>query len=335
VKSFKVAERETKWGKPEFAYTDKAPYQHKVYRFEVPLKELGVDQVEKSKTLLLAFSAYGTAYPTYSSLNPVISYDPVTDLYLLVYEYTIDSVGSTQIRGQVIDAIGTVVTPDFLIFHDPPGNYTPAIEYDSANQLFLLVWEHYPGVGGDSDIYGIRIKVDPAGVVTLGSQFTANCDDEAMYGDQTNPAIAYDSVNENFFVVWEDSRYSGTTGVDIYGQTVQGCNPWGSPPCASRCDKVGTEELDKIISASPDNQTNPFIASDSNYGEYLVVWEDYEVHPDVGQLNVPWILGLYLDANGNPIYGGGNYFPVTDVPRVTGNPGEVVDSVQTNPVVKL
>ncbi len=335
LRAFKASESERKWGQPDFTYTDKAKYQHKVYRFEIPLNELDVKPVDEGKEILLAFSAYGTAYPMMGSfLNPAISYDPVTDLYLLVYEYAIDAVGSTQIRGQVIDATGTVVTPDFLIFHDPSGNYTPGIEYDSANQLFLLVWEHYPGVGGDSDIYGIRIRVNAGGVVTLGGQFTVNCDDEAMYGDQTNPAIAYDSVNGNFFVVWEDSRDSGATGVDIYGQTVQGCDPFTGPPCAPRCTKIDYEELDKIISNSLDDQMRPSIACDSNDGEYLVVWEDYEDHPDVNQQNHPWILGLYLDANGDPIYGG-NYFPVTDVPHVphvSGDPG-TVDSEQYHPKV--
>jgi hypothetical protein len=324
LKAFRAAEHETKWGNPEFIYNDKAAYQHKVYNFSIPLKELNVKEAESR--LLLAFSAYGTAYPSGSHLNPAIAHDPATDLYLIVYEQTLDMGGGTNLHGRVINAYGSELTPDFQFLHSPVGNYNPVVEYDSANQLFLVVWEHYEGIGGESDIYGIPIRVDASGIVSLGSQFIVNCD-RTGYGDQINPAIEYDSVNGKFLVVWEDNRTSGTTGWDIYGQTVQGCS-FPGPPCATRC--IGTGELDKIISDSSYDQTNPSVAFDSNEEEFLVVWEDYDDHTEVSQNFYPWILGQYLDANGDPIYGGN--FPVSDVPYVTGNPGEQVDSEQHHPV---
>ncbi len=61
VKEFKVSVPETKWGAPYFTYTDKVAYQHKVYDFTIPLKEIGVQDVQKDEKLLLAFAAYGTA----------------------------------------------------------------------------------------------------------------------------------------------------------------------------------------------------------------------------------------------------------------------------------
>lgn len=59
IKDFKVSTVDTKYGRAYFTYTDKAPYQHKLYDFVIPLKELGT----KSKELKLAFAAYGTAAP--------------------------------------------------------------------------------------------------------------------------------------------------------------------------------------------------------------------------------------------------------------------------------
>ena len=61
VKEFKVSESETRWGKPDFQYTDKVAYEHKVYDFKIPLKEIGIKDPGTEKELLLAFSAYGTA----------------------------------------------------------------------------------------------------------------------------------------------------------------------------------------------------------------------------------------------------------------------------------
>ena len=61
LKEFKVSVPETKWGKPSFTYTDKVPYQHKVYEFKIPLKELEIQEVDKPQEIQLAFAAYGTA----------------------------------------------------------------------------------------------------------------------------------------------------------------------------------------------------------------------------------------------------------------------------------
>jgi len=65
LKEFKVSEVNTRWGKPEFTYTDKAAYQHKVYDFAIPLKTLGFDQPTDGEKIYLAFAAYGTATPAY------------------------------------------------------------------------------------------------------------------------------------------------------------------------------------------------------------------------------------------------------------------------------
>ena len=61
--SFKVSELLRKWGDPAFVYTDKVPYQHKLYHFKVPFTAIGLKQPKAGRNLQLAFSAYGTAFP--------------------------------------------------------------------------------------------------------------------------------------------------------------------------------------------------------------------------------------------------------------------------------
>lgn len=63
IRDFKVSVPETKWGRPDFTYTDKVAYQHKVYDFAIPLEEIGVKDLDTQRELLLAFAAYGTAGP--------------------------------------------------------------------------------------------------------------------------------------------------------------------------------------------------------------------------------------------------------------------------------
>ncbi|WP_438348168.1 S-layer homology domain-containing protein [Paenibacillus sp. FA6] len=59
AKEFKASVSDTAWGQPFFTYTDKVSYEHKVYEYKIPLKnlEIAADQTE----LQLGFAAYGTA----------------------------------------------------------------------------------------------------------------------------------------------------------------------------------------------------------------------------------------------------------------------------------
>jgi hypothetical protein len=73
LKEFKVSVVDTHWGRPAFTYTNKVGYQHKVYEFKVPFKELLKGSMKSAGELQLAFSAYGTA----SASRPIIYCDGV------------------------------------------------------------------------------------------------------------------------------------------------------------------------------------------------------------------------------------------------------------------
>jgi len=64
IREFKVSVPETRWGNASFTYTDKVSYQHKVYDFAIPLKEIGITDAGKADKITLAFAAYGTAAPS-------------------------------------------------------------------------------------------------------------------------------------------------------------------------------------------------------------------------------------------------------------------------------
>jgi hypothetical protein len=106
------------------------------------------------------------------------------------------------------------------------------------------------------------------GQQSVSAVFTVNCDDEEEYGNQSRPAIAYDSTNGHFFVAWEDDRDYGTSGIDIYGQVVAGCDPFIGP-CETRCFKLIGSEIDEPISTSIDDEMEPAIAYDSRKREVL------------------------------------------------------------------
>ena len=64
-REFRVAEDETRWGRPSFVRTDRAGYRHKLYAFAIPFAQLGAGSAKDAGDLKLAFAAYGTAAVTW------------------------------------------------------------------------------------------------------------------------------------------------------------------------------------------------------------------------------------------------------------------------------
>lgn len=68
IKEYKMSMKEKTWGTPAFTYTDKVSYQHKVYDFAIPLKEIDIKDAKNADEIKLAFAAYGTAVPATTCL---------------------------------------------------------------------------------------------------------------------------------------------------------------------------------------------------------------------------------------------------------------------------
>jgi hypothetical protein len=249
LREFKVSVPETRWGSPNFTYTDNVAYQHKVYDFTIPLEELGVKDVKEEKELLLAFAAYGTAAP------PDIDYSPENNRYLVVYDM------SGDIYGKFVDAKGFNYGSDFVICDDPNSQWEASVAYDSVNKKYLVVWQDYRNSGTPdqgSDIYGQLVKADGG---FDGGNFVIS---DASH-NQYSPSVAYDSVNHRYLVAWVDDRTSGTTGLDIYGQVI---NADGTP-------YYTTSTKDNfVISSATAGQFQPSVAYASANQKYIVVWAD-------------------------------------------------------------
>jgi hypothetical protein len=226
--------------------------------------------------------------------EPAIAYDTANDLYLSVYSrYT---TGVTQIWGQVVNAAGQKVNAPFIIYHHPTMNSNPTLAYDSINGVFFVVWEHY--ALPDADIYGKYVKLNSDGSVSIRSDqynydFQVNCDD---LGNKSFPTIAYDSAGHNFLVVWDDDRYFGASGVDLYSQTVPGYDFSGGGPLPVRCFGILGVDKDKIVSNAAGDQRISAIANDSVNGRFMVAWLDTRA----GKLT-PGVYGRILDSNGTPV----------------------------------
>jgi hypothetical protein len=272
IKAFKVTENQNRWGRALFTYTDKVAYEHKVYEFKIPFRELGSVKNQEGQELLLAFDGYGTAAAS-GEQEPAVAYDSVHHRYLVVYaKYSVGPPDNFDIYGKIYRSDGTVYKDEFLITPSP--NYYqqyPAAAFDSVNQRFLVVWAD--GRGGAVtgwDIYGQWINAE--GTID-GSNFPI-C---TAGNTQTKPAVAFDDQNQRFLIVWQDGRIFFNN--DIFGRILK---TDGSSLTA-----------DFQIGGSLLNQSSPAVAFDRTNQRYLIVWDE---GPLMGTTD---IYGRLVEADGN------------------------------------
>ena len=123
----------------------------------------------------------------------------------------------------------------------------PAVAYNSRDKQYLVVWQDFRH--GNWDIYGQLVSAagDP-----LGSNFAIS----DILKDQRLPAVAYNSQDNVYLVVWQDNRDGDW---DIYGRRVQ---------------SDGGMHGDFAISKAAGSQQAPVVAYNGQNNEYLVAWQD-------------------------------------------------------------
>ena len=132
LKEFRVSQSSTVWGRPDFTYTDKVPYQHKVYSFEIPLKEIGIERTKKE--IQLAFAAYGTAAPGNTATG--MAYDPENNRHLAVF---MTGGGSSVIFGQFMDCSGSPIGSAFPISSKARYEFLP-LQSHMIRQTMCISW---------------------------------------------------------------------------------------------------------------------------------------------------------------------------------------------------
>ncbi|MGB9005563.1 MAG: hypothetical protein WCB96_07560, partial [Candidatus Aminicenantales bacterium] len=169
-----------------------------------------------------------------------------------------------DINGNEIEVAGV---EEFNICDAPNSKVFPDVAYDTLHQCFLVVWEDARSGGTAPDIYGQLVRPDGE---LIGDNFPIKAD--SPY--EQRPAVANDSLNHQFLVVWEDSR-EFANGTDICGQLVSGEGEL-LPPAAIKARALSTANgvTDFVISDALENQLCPDVAYDDQANAYLVVFSE-------------------------------------------------------------
>ena len=184
-----------------------------------------------------------------------VAFDTTNSNFLVVWRDGRNTLTTGEdIYGQILSADGFLSGGNFAISNAAGNQVAPSVAFDSVNQRFLVTWEdgRTEGTTGQ-DIYGQLVNAN-------GSPSGANFFVSTAAGNQVAPSVAFDTIRQLFFVVWEDSRNVLTAGDDIYGQLV---NADGS--------LFGN---DVAVSDASADQVAPSVAYSTVTQRFLVVWQD-------------------------------------------------------------
>ena len=217
---------------------------------------------------------------------PSVAYDSINGRFLVVWRDFRNGTDN-NIHGQLVNAsdgslFNTGSNTNFVVSNAANSQNDPSVAYDSANGMFLVVWEDFRN-GTDNNIHGQLVNGTDGSL--FGPPSTQNFAISDVTNSQFNPSVVFDSANGRFLVAWQDNRGADN---DIYGQLVNGTD-------GSLFGPPSTQNF--TISDAPGNQTSPTAAYDSTNGRFLVAW-----HVFIGGTNND-IYGQLVNGTDGSLFG--------------------------------
>jgi hypothetical protein len=220
----------------------------------------------------------------YDAYHPAVAYNSAGNEYLVVWEGE-DNTGPLvqeefEIFGQRVSATGAEIGTDLRLSDmGPDGNvnydaWDPAVAYDSVDNEYLVVWAGDDDTGGltydEDEIFGQRVNAATGAEIGTDLRLSDMGPDGSRYYDARDPAVAYNSANNEYLVVWASDDDTGALvdeECEIFGQRVE----------ADTGAEIGANDF-RLSDIGPDGDAtydarNPAVAYVSADNEYLVVWE--------------------------------------------------------------
>jgi hypothetical protein len=223
--------------------------------------------------------------------EPVVAYNMVRDEYLVVWEdYNASDIA---LYGQLVGSDGLQVGSRIQIMNCNTYTCThPAVAYSPVLDQYLVVFtqDSKPSLPPYHEYNLIARMVDGDG--TLGQAFNV----DAAAPEQTwRPAVAYNSQDDEFLVVWEiEHGPYGSPGLrsDIYARRVYSDASLGRQVTDKRCVVTG----DPGSGGDGRNRVEPAVAYHEGHNQYLIAYTR-EGAPDLD------VLGKLAAANLDGVFG--------------------------------
>jgi len=195
-------------------------------------------------------------WETVTSTFSTSSYD---DGFNHIYSLFNNEVCLASIQSRKIDSSST-------------NSYYPSLSFDPITKRFIVVWEDTRvdenNKSGNTKIYG-QLLFSGGGLYKnnflisyMDTDGDGVQDNNVKNSNQSKPYVTYDSVNQRFFVIWQDGRNGdiSSENLDIFGQYV---------------DLEGSRRGNNYtVSVASGNQLVPTIAYNNESNQFLAVWKD-------------------------------------------------------------
>jgi hypothetical protein len=217
---------------------------------------------------------------SYEARDPAIAYNGTDNEYLVVWQGEDDTwplvMNEFEIFGQRVQAdTGSLVGTDIRLSDMGTDGLTAygasnsAVAYNGADNEYLVVWVGDDMVDNEREVFGQRVNADGTEIGTNDFRLSDMGPDGDIFHSAFNPAVAYNSTNSEYLVVWwgdDDTGGLVNNEYEIFGQRL---NADGT--------EVDTNDF-RLSDMGPDGDTayaarNPAAAYNSTNSEYLVVWQ--------------------------------------------------------------
>ena len=222
----------------------------------------------------------------FGASNPAVAWNEAENEYLVVWRGD-DDTGALvddefEIYGQLLDgATGNEIGTDFRISDAGTDGNTnffssdPAVVWNVTDNEYLVVWSSNDGAApwiNGEEIFGQRINAAAAEVGVNDFRISDMGPDGAIaLYRATDPAVAWNAMDNEYLVVWRGDDDTGLLVDDeyeIYGQRIN----------AATGGEVGTNDFRISDMGMMDNDTDfgatmPAVAWNATDNEYLVVWQ--------------------------------------------------------------
>ncbi len=258
----------------------------------------------------------------FDALAPRIAYNANTDEWIVVWEADDDHSGlvngESEAYAQWIDSTGALVENGNTRLSDMGevdgstayNAFSVAVASAGRNGSFV-VWQgddDFTGILSDDEyeIYGQRVSTNNVEVGTNDERLSDMGPDGDEHFDANTPAIAYNSVNNEYLIVWsgDDLGVGLADGeFEIVGQRID----------ASTGAEIGADDF-RISDMGPNGDSlfdavNPAVAYNAVNNEYLVVWQGEDDSLIDGEFE---IFGQRI-AGGTGAEVGANDFRISDM----------------------
>lgn len=207
---------------------------------------------------VLYFNVFGSGAPTdqYHSESSFLDMGKAgMGVYLVVWEDLHN--GNSDIVAALVDPGNKAVKSNFPITAASGKQSKPCIAANYKRKEFLVVWEdERNSIGLSKDLYGQLVKYDGS---LIGENFKIT---EKSYAG-CNPAILYNSKDNSYIIVWDDSSNNWTSS-DIFGIQIS----YDGKPIGKTIAIAGSPQT------SEHNQ-NPSLAYNAKQNRFVIAWEEW------------------------------------------------------------